>query len=98
MTVPSTADFKPSLDTINERAWSRVRRVTGQPQSGDTLDSSLECWHLLLQDLTVRAGANLWTIEQVTQSLTAGDVDYVLAQDTDDILEVMIYDSALPSQ
>lgn len=77
------------IDEIFEEAFERAGL---EIRSGYDLRKARRCFNILTLEWANR-GLNLWTIEQGTQAITAGDNTYSLDADTIDILEHVIRDS-----
>jgi hypothetical protein len=95
MAVNSSSNFSLPIDELIEEAFLRLG---GDPVLGNELRTAKRTLDLLFTDMQNR-GILLYTIEQDTQTLTAGDADYTLDTDTLDIVE-MVYrnTSASPDQ
>lgn len=85
MAVASTAVFNLTADEIFDSAFARVR---GEDVTGYDAKAARRMIQVLLQSWSNR-GVNLWTVEQVTTSLVAGQAEYTLDADTVDLLEVV---------
>jgi len=86
MATSGTTTFDLSIDDLVEEAFERCgMRMTG----GYQLASARRSLNLLFLDWANR-GLNLWTIEQGTKSLTAGDTSVALGTDTVNMLSAVI--------
>lgn len=85
-TVLFTLDIADIIEEAYERAGFELR-------TGYDARTARRSLNLLLTDWTNR-GVNLWTVEQVTTTLTSGTNQYTLATDTVDILEAVIRDTS----
>jgi hypothetical protein len=86
MATSGTTAFDLSIDDLVEEAFERCgMRMTG----GYQLQSARRSLNLLFLDWANR-GLNLWTIEQGTKSLTAGDNSVALGTDTVNMLSAVI--------
>jgi hypothetical protein len=86
MATSGTTAFDLSIDDLVEEAFERCGiRMTG----GYQLQSARRSLNLLFLDWANR-GLNLWTIEQGTKSLTAGDNSVTLGTDTVNMLSAVI--------
>ena len=86
MATSGTTAFDLSIDDLVEEAFERCgMRMTG----GYQLQSARRSLNLLFLDWANR-GLNLWTIEQGTKSLTAGDNSVALGNDTVNMLSAVI--------
>jgi hypothetical protein len=83
MATSGTAAFNPDIIDIIEEAYERVGIET---RNGYQLTTAIRSLDLLTKEWANR-GLNLWTIEETTSSITAGDTSAVLASDTIDILD-----------
>jgi len=86
MATSGTTTFDLSIDDLVEEAFERCgMRMTG----GYQLSSARRSLNLLFLDWANR-GLNLWTIEQGTKALTAGDNSVALGNDTVNVLSAVI--------
>tara|TARA_R100001129_G_C5309565_1_gene244787 strand:- start:736 stop:1392 length:657 start_codon:yes stop_codon:yes gene_type:complete len=86
MAVSNSRDF--NLDVI-EAIEEAYERCGGEAKTGYSLKSARRSLNIMLAEWANR-GINLFTIEQVTTTLTAGTANYTLGIDTIDILEMVI--------
>lgn len=86
MATSGTTTFDLSIDDIVEEAFERCGM---RMQSGYQLSSARRSLNLLFLDWANR-GLNLWTIEQATYALTAGDNEISLPTDTVNVLSAVI--------
>lgn len=84
--TPADASFGLRLLELVEEAFERAG---GEVRSGYDLRTARRSLNILFADWANR-GLNLWTIEQTTETLTAGGAMYSLAPDTVDVLECVI--------
>lgn len=89
MTVPTTAAWTLDCDQIIDEASARIRRITGRQQSGYDLKRSVRALQLLMAELNLR-GVQLWSINEWTQALAAGDNDVSLNEEIQEVLEACI--------
>ena len=86
MATSGTTAFDLSIDDLVEEAFERCgMRMTG----GYQLQSARRSLNLLFLDWANR-GLNLWTIEQDTKSLSAGNNSVALGNDTVNVLSAVI--------
>jgi len=86
MATSGTTTFDLSIDDLVEEAFERCGiRAT----EGYHLSSARRSLNLLFLDWANR-GLNLWTIEQATQSLVAGDASVTVGTDTVNVLSAVI--------
>ena len=86
MATSGTATFNMDFTEIAEEAWERAGR---EMRSGYDLRTARRSMNLLTIEWQNR-GLNLWTIDSVTQAVTAGTAQYTLAADTIDLLDQVI--------
>lgn len=86
MTTSGSASFNPTIDTIIEEAFERAGT---ELRSGYDLKSARRSLDIMSAEWSNR-GLNLWTIEQGTISVIAGDASYALPTDTIDLIEHVI--------
>ena len=86
MATSGTTTFDLSIDDLVEEAFERCGiRAT----EGYHLSSARRSLNLLFLDWANR-GLNLWTIEQATQALVAGDASVTVGTDTVNVLSAVI--------
>ena len=86
MATSGTTTFDLSIDDLIEEAFERCGiRAT----EGYHLSSARRSLNLLFLDWANR-GLNLWTIEQATQALVAGDASVTVGTDTVNVLSAVI--------
>lgn len=88
MATSGTATFNPDVANIIEEAYERAG-IEGR--SGYELRSATRSLNLVLTEWSNR-GVNLWTLEQGTISLVAGDGQYDLPTDTVDLIQHSLRD------
>ena len=86
MTTSGTTAFQMDFTEIAEEAWERAGR---EMRSGYDLRTARRSMNLLTIEWQNR-GLNLWTIDSVTQAVTAGTAQYTLNADTIDLLDQVI--------
>ena len=86
MATSGTTAFNMDFTEIAEEAWERAGR---EMRSGYDLRTARRSMNLLTIEWQNR-GLNLWTIDSVTQAVTAGTAQYTLAADTIDLLDQVI--------
>lgn len=86
MTTSGTAVFNLDLTELVEEAFERAG---SEMRTGYDLKTARRSLNLLFADWANR-GVNMWTFEQGTQTLTAGQATYDLPADTVDLLEHVI--------
>lgn len=86
MSTSGTTTFDLAIDDLIEEAYERCGKTA---KSGNQLNSARRSLNLLFLDWSVR-GLNLWTVEQVTASLTQGTNEITLPADTVNVLETVI--------
>ena len=84
MATSGTATFNLDIVEIIEEAYERAG--LGRPFSGADFRTARRSLNLLGQDFANR-GINLWTVEDVSLTLTAGTSVYTLPSDTVSILD-----------
>lgn len=86
MATSGTAVFNLDLTELVEEAFERAG---SELRTGYDLKTARRSLNLLFADWANR-GVNMWTFEQGTQTLTAGQATYDLPADTVDLLEHVI--------
>jgi len=86
MAVSDSRNFNIDVVEAIEEAYERCG---GEGKTGYSLRSARRSLNIMLAEWANR-GINLFTIEQVTTTLTAGTANYTLGIDTIDILEMVI--------
>ena len=86
MATSGTTAFNMDFTEIAEEAWERAGR---EMRSGYDLRTARRSMNLLTIEWQNR-GLNLWTIDSVTQAVTAGTAQYTLNADTIDLLDQVI--------
>ena len=86
MTTSGTTSFDLDLNALVEEAFERCG---AELRTGYDLRTARRSLNMLTIEWANR-GINLWTIEQGTQALTAGDGSYNLPADTIDLIEHVI--------
>ena len=86
MAVSNSRDFNIDVAEAIEEAYERCG---GEGKTGYSLRSARRSLNIMLAEWANR-GINLFTVEQVTTTLTAGTSNYTLGIDTIDILEMVI--------
>ena len=86
MAVSNSRDFNIDVTEAIEEAYERCG---GEGKTGYSLRSARRSLNIMLAEWANR-GINLFTVEQVTTTLTAGTANYTLGIDTIDILEMVI--------
>lgn len=86
MTTSGTTTFNLDLGEIIAEAYERIGIFALSGYDYRTARRSLD---LMMQEWANR-GLNLWTVEEGTQVLTAGDPTYDLPTDTVDLIETML--------
>lgn len=86
MTTSGTTNFNPQLTEIIQEAYDRAGIVM---RSGYEYRSARRSIDIMMQEWANR-GLNLWTVEEGTQVLTAGDPTYDLPADTVDLIDHVI--------
>lgn len=89
MASSGTYTFNPSIGEILLLAYSRCQVRRTSLLAEHMTDARLET-NLMLVDWSVRAGPNLWTVDLVTQALTAGTATYTVDPSTIMILDAYI--------
>lgn len=90
MATSGTTTFDLNIDDIVEEAFERCGM---RPTSGYQLSSARRSLNLVFLDWANR-GLNLWTIEQQTKAVVAGDNELTLDSDTVNVLSAVIRDSS----
>ena len=86
MAVSNSRDFNIDVVEAIEEAYERCG---GEGKTGYSLRSARRSLNIMLAEWANR-GINLFTVEQVTTTLTSGTSNYTLGIDTIDILEMVI--------
>jgi|TARA_R100001460_G_scaffold102975_2_gene147940 hypothetical protein len=86
MAVSNSRDFNIDVAEAIDEAYERCG---GEGKTGYSLRSARRSLNIMLAEWANR-GINLFTVEQVTTTLTAGTANYTLGIDTIDILEMVI--------
>lgn len=86
MATSGTATFNMDLTELVEEAFERAG---SEMRTGYDLRTARRSLNLMFTDWANR-GINLWTVEQGSQSLTAGTGTYTLPADTVDLLDHVI--------
>ncbi len=86
MAVSDSRNFNIDVVEAIEEAYERCG---GEGKTGYSLRSARRSLNIMLAEWANR-GINLFTVEQVTTTLTAGTANYTLGIDTIDILEMVI--------
>lgn len=86
MTTTSTTAFDLQLYELVEEAFERASGGARELRTGYDFRTARRSLNLLTIEWVSR-GLNLWTIEEGTQTLTAGDAQYDLPTDTVDLIE-----------
>jgi hypothetical protein len=86
MTTSGTTAFTLSVEDALEEARGLIG---GEITAGHQVSAARRKLNLMMLDW-INRGVRLWTVEEATQALTAGDGDYTLAADTVDILDAYI--------
>ena len=86
MAVSNSRDFNIDVVEAIEEAYERCG---GEGKTGYSLRSARRSLNIVLAEWANR-GINLFTVEQVTTTLTSGTSNYTLGIDTIDILEMVI--------
>ena len=86
MAVSNSRDFNIDVAEAIEEAYERCG---GEGKTGYSLRSARRSLNIMLAEWANR-GINLFTVEQVTTTLTSGTSNYTLGIDTIDILEMVI--------
>lgn len=94
MATSGTATFNPDIAEICEDAFERCGL---EMRSGYDLRTARRSLNMLAAEWSNR-GLNLWTVEEKTQSITAGTATYTLDADTIDLLEHVIRTGSGTSQ
>lgn len=102
MAVATTTTWTMTIDEIVDEA---VQRVMGELASGYTARRAMRALNLLQQEFTTR-GVNLWRLEEITQTLTAGTATYTLGTNVIDLFKdsavirqtgvTPVYDMSIP--
>lgn len=95
MTTSGVADFDLQFDDMIAEAYERCGI---EARDGYDMKTALRSLNLMFAEWANR-GLNLWTIQQRTLELTAGDYEYDLPSDTVNVLSAVIRTNAgLPTQ
>ncbi len=86
MTTSGTTNFNPQLTEIIQEAYDRAGIVM---RSGYEYRSARRSIDIMMQEWANR-GLNLWTVEEGSQVMTAGDPTYDLPVDTVDLIDHVI--------
>ena len=86
MTTSGTTSFNPQLTDIIQEAYDRAGIVM---RSGYEYRSARRSIDIMMMEWANR-GINLWTVEEGSQVLTAGDPTYDLPEDTVDLIDHVI--------
>ena len=86
MAVSNSRDFNIDVAEAIDEAYESCG---GEGKTGYSLRSARRSLNIMLAEWANR-GINLFTVEQVTTTLTAGTANYTLGIDTIDILEMVI--------
>jgi len=86
MTTSSSTDFEPNVAEFVEEAFERCGL---ELRTGYDLKTAKRSINLMLAEWANR-GLNQWTVEQSTQTVTAGQTDYTLTSNIIDILDCSI--------
>lgn len=86
MAVSSTNTFNPDIIETIEEAYELAG---AEMRTGYQLRSAMRSLDLLMAEWANR-GYNMWTIQQATQSVTAGQITYNLSAAVVDILEMVV--------
>lgn len=89
MATSGTYAFQPSIGEIVLLAYSRCQVRRTSLLAEHMTDARLET-NLMLVDWSVQSGPNLWTVELVTQALTANTATYAVDAATIMILDAYI--------
>lgn len=86
MATSGTTDFDLDFLELAEEAWERASGGATELRSGYNLRTARRSLNLLLLDWANR-GINLWTLEEGSVPLAAGQARYVVEPDTVDLME-----------
>ena len=86
MAVSNSRDFDIDVSDVIEEAYERCGV---EPRTGYSLRTARRSINLMLAEWANR-GVNLFTVQQVTTTLTEGTSSYSLGTDTIDILEMVL--------
>ena len=86
MATSNSTDFEPNVTEFVEEAFERCGL---ELRTGYDLVSAKRSINLMLAEWANR-GLNQWTVEQSTQTVTAGQTDYTLTSNIIDILDCSI--------
>ena len=86
MATSSSTDFEPNVAEFVEEAFERCGL---ELRTGYDLKTAKRSINLMLAEWANR-GLNQWTVEQSTQTVTAGQTDYTLTSNIIDILDCSI--------
>lgn len=86
MATSGTTDFDLDFLELAEEAWERASGGATELRSGYNLRTARRSLNLLLLDWANR-GLNLWTLEEGSLPLVAGQASYTLPADTVDLME-----------
>lgn len=90
MATSGTTDFNLKIDELVEEAFERCGM---EMTTGHHLKTARRSLNLMFLDWANR-GLNLWTIEEETYSLSQGDTEITLDEDTVDVLTAVIRDNS----
>jgi len=93
-TTSGTSDFKLDILQICEEAYERAGI---EMRSGYDLRTARRSLNLMALEW-VNRGLNLWTVEESSETLTAGTATYTLDDDCIDVLDAVIRDGSGTSQ
>jgi hypothetical protein len=83
MTTSSSTDFEPNVAEFVEEAFERCGL---ELRTGYDLKTAKRSINLMLAEWANR-GLNQWTVEQATQTVTQGTINYTLTSNIIDILD-----------
>jgi hypothetical protein len=83
MTTSSSTDFEPNVAEFVEEAFERCGL---ELRTGYDLKTAKRSINLMLAEWANR-GLNQWTVEQATQTVTQGTINYTLTANIIDILD-----------
>jgi len=86
MAISGSTDFEPNVTEFIEEAFERCGL---ELRTGYDLKTAKRSINLMLAEWANR-GLNQWTVEQSTQTVTAGQTDYTLTSNIIDILDCSI--------
>lgn len=90
MATSGTTAFDLDFTDIAEEAWERAGR---EMRSGYDLRTARRSMNLLTIEW-INRGINMWTIEEATQTLTAGTATYTLPADIVDLIEHVLRENS----